>query len=99
MGDAMKTYERGTEIPTAWWRNNHVGGFIRYSIVRDHFMPSQSPLIRSIKVPIDQSDSQDAFDSAENMLSYECNQVGCDATYGGSAPNSKSTFVLSMCKV
>lgn len=71
MGDAMKTYERGTEIPTTWWRNNHVGGFIRYSMV-----------------PIDQSDSQDAFDSAENMLSYECNQVGCDATYGGSSPNN-----------
>jgi len=71
MGGSMKTYQRGTEIPTAWWRNNHVGGFVRYSIV-----------------PIAQSGSQDAFDAAENMLNYECNQVGCSATYGGSSPNN-----------
>jgi len=69
MGSSMKTYQRGTEIPTAWWRNNHVGGFIRYSIV-----------------PIAQSGSQDAFDA--NPLNYECNQVGCSATYGGSSPNN-----------
>jgi len=71
MGGSMKTYKRGDEIPTAWWRNNHVGGFVRYSIV-----------------PIDKSDSQDAFDAPEAMLNYECNQVGCTATYGGSAPNN-----------
>lgn len=71
MGSSMKTYQRGDEIPTAWWRNNHVGGFVRYSIV-----------------PIAQSTSQDAFDAADAMLNYECNQVGCTATYGGSSPNN-----------
>jgi len=67
----QKTYQRGDEVKTSWWRNNHVGGFVRYSIVNQ-----------------DKSNSQEAFDAAENMLSYECNQVGCDATFGGSSPNN-----------
>jgi len=63
------TYKRGEEIESKWWRNNHQGGFIRYSIV-----------------PQDESDSQDAFDA--NVLSFQCSQVGCDATYDGSGPNN-----------
>jgi len=66
----QKSYKRGDEVEASWWRNNHQGGFIRWSIV-----------------PQDQV-SQDAFDSAENVLSYQCNQVGCDATYDGSGPNN-----------
>lgn len=67
----MTTYQRGDTIDTHWWRNNHVAGYTRYSMV-----------------PIEQSNSQEAFDSQEAMLNYECAQVGCTATYGGSSPNN-----------